>query len=82
MLCDPAQARRPGHHEARGFFGWFNRSFERGVQGYERGVRAILTRKAPYLLLYVVILGVMAWMFTLIPTAFLPRKTRACCSPR
>ena len=64
----------PGHHEKRGFFGWFNRSFERGVQGYERGVRAILTRKAPYLLLYVVILGVMAWMFTRIPTAFLPEE--------
>jgi multidrug efflux pump len=64
----------PGHHEKRGFFGWFNRSFERGVQGYERGVRAILTRKAPYLLLYMVILGVMAWMFTRIPTAFLPEE--------
>ncbi|MWV11837.1 efflux RND transporter permease subunit [Pseudomonas sp. R-28-1W-6] len=64
----------PGHAQKRGFFGWFNRSFERGVQGYERGVRAILTRKAPYLLLYVVILGVMAWMFTRIPTAFLPEE--------
>ncbi len=64
----------PDLHEKRGFFGWFNRSFERGVQGYERGVRAILTRKAPYLLLYVVILGVMAWMFTRIPTAFLPEE--------
>ncbi|MDG1582133.1 efflux RND transporter permease subunit [Pseudomonas sp. GOM6] len=60
------------HHEKRGFFGWFNRTFERSVDGYERGVRAMLKRKAPYLLMYAVLVGVMAWMFTKIPTAFLP----------
>ncbi|MGK8709648.1 efflux RND transporter permease subunit [Metapseudomonas otitidis] len=63
-----------GHHEKRGFFGWFNRTFDRSVRGYERGVRSILTRKLPYLLMYVVILGVMAWLFTRIPTAFLPEE--------
>jgi multidrug efflux pump len=64
-----------GHHAPkRGFFGWFNRSFDRSVNGYERGVRAILTRKAPYLLLYLVIVAIMAWMFTRIPTAFLPEE--------
>lgn len=60
------------HHEKRGFFGWFNRTFERSVDGYERGVRAMLKRKAPYLLMYAVLVAVMAWMFTKIPTAFLP----------
>src|SRR5690606_30742898 len=25
------------HHEKRGFFGWFNRTFNRGVSRYERG---------------------------------------------
>lgn len=63
-----------GHHEKRGFFGWFNRTFDRSVRGYERGVRSILTRKLPYLLMYVVILCVMAWLFTRIPTAFLPEE--------
>ncbi|WPP44175.1 efflux RND transporter permease subunit [Pseudomonas sp. AN-1] len=62
------------HHEKKGFFGWFNRSFQRGVQGYERGVKAVLRRKAPYLLMYLVIVGVMAWMFTRIPTSFLPEE--------
>ncbi|MCC6074306.1 efflux RND transporter permease subunit [Pseudomonas sp. GCM10022188] len=62
------------HHEKRGFFGWFNRSFQRSVQGYERGVKAVLRRKAPYLLMYLVVIGVMAWMFTRIPTAFLPEE--------
>jgi len=62
------------HHHKGGFFGWFNRSFQRGVDGYERGVKAVLRRKAPYLLLYLVIVAIMAWMFTRIPTAFLPEE--------
>ncbi|MDH4567600.1 efflux RND transporter permease subunit [Pseudomonas sp. BN414] len=63
-----------GHHEKRGFFGWFNRSFDRSVQSYERGVRGVLKRKVPYLMLYVVILIAMGWLFTRIPTAFLPEE--------
>ncbi|HSX71210.1 MAG TPA: efflux RND transporter permease subunit, partial [Pseudomonas sp.] len=63
------------HHEAkRGFFGWFNRTFDRGSNAYQRGVSAMLRRKAPYLLLYLVIVGIMVWMFTRIPTAFLPEE--------
>ncbi|MGQ7815217.1 efflux RND transporter permease subunit [Metapseudomonas furukawaii] len=66
--------RKGEHHEARGFFGWFNRSFERGNQAYQNGVAAMLKRKAPYLLMYLAIVGVMAFMFTRIPTAFLPEE--------
>jgi multidrug efflux pump len=58
----------------RGFFGWFNRSFDRGVKSYERGVGNMLTHKAPYLLAYVIILVGMVWLFTRIPTAFLPEE--------
>ena len=60
------------HHVKRGFFGWFNRTFESSVNGYERGVRAMLRRKTPYLLMYAVIIAIMVWMFGRIPTAFLP----------
>ncbi|WP_150305581.1 efflux RND transporter permease subunit [Pseudomonas saliphila] len=60
------------HQEKRGFFGWFNRTFNRGVNRYENGVSSILRRKAPYLLLYVVIVGIMAFLFTRVPSAFLP----------
>ncbi|MCM2319524.1 MAG: efflux RND transporter permease subunit, partial [Pseudomonas sp.] len=62
------------HHHKGGFFGWFNRNFQRGVDGYERGVKAVLKRKAPYLLMYLVIVAIMAWMFTRIPTTFLPEE--------
>lgn len=58
----------------RGFFGWFNRTFDRGVKSYERGVGNMLTRKAPYLLAYVLIIVGMIWLFTRIPTAFLPEE--------
>lgn len=58
--------------EKRGFFGWFNRSFQKGVNGYERGVGSILRRKAPYFFLYLIIVAIMGWMFTKIPSAFLP----------
>ncbi|MEL0168666.1 MAG: efflux RND transporter permease subunit [Pseudomonadaceae bacterium] len=62
-----------GHtHAERGFFGWFNRTFDRGVKRYENSVASILQRKAPYLLLYVVIVGLMAFLFTRLPTSFLP----------
>ena len=64
-----------GHHAPkRGFFGWFNRTFDRSVNGYERGVRAILKRKTPYIMMYLVIVAIMAWLFTRIPTAFLPEE--------
>lgn len=62
------------HHEKRGFFGWFERTFERTTDKYQRGVAAVLQRKVPYLLLYLVIVAVMGWMFTRIPSAFLPEE--------
>ena len=62
------------HHEKRGFFGWFNRTFERSVNSYERGVRSVIKRKAPFLIIYAVIVAAMAWLFTLIPSAFLPEE--------
>ncbi|SFQ15121.1 efflux RND transporter permease subunit [Pseudomonas borbori] len=62
------------HAPRRGFFGWFNRSFERGVQRYERGVASMLRHKLPYLLAYLLIIVGMLALFTRIPTAFLPEE--------
>ena len=63
------------HHTAkRGFFGWFNRNFDRSVQSYERGVGNILRHKAPYFLAYILIVVGMVWLFMRIPTAFLPEE--------
>src|SRR5471032_141929 len=58
----------------RGFFGWFNRNFDRGVKSYERGVGNMLKHKIPYLLAYLLSIVGMIWLFTRIPTAFLPEE--------
>ncbi|MFC3608325.1 efflux RND transporter permease subunit [Stutzerimonas tarimensis] len=64
-----------GHHAAkRGFFGWFNRSFDRGASLYERGVGGMLRRKVPFLLVYVAIVALLAVLFTRLPGAFLPNE--------
>ncbi|MEL7937932.1 efflux RND transporter permease subunit [Pseudomonas delhiensis] len=70
-MLKPIQKGDHGEHK-RGFFGWFNRKFIDTTHGYERGVTSILKHRSPYLLLYVVIVIGMAWLFTRIPTAFLP----------
>ncbi|QEZ46598.1 efflux RND transporter permease subunit [Cupriavidus oxalaticus] len=57
-----------------GFFGWFNRRFSAATQRYERSVSGILKRRLPFLLIYVAILVVMGFLFTRIPTSFLPEE--------
>ncbi len=62
------------HHDKGGFFGWFNRSFNAGNRKYERGVRHMMTRSGRYLLVYLLIVGGMAFLFTRIPSSFLPQE--------
>jgi len=63
-------------YAARGFFGWFNRHFNRNADRYERGVAAILRRGGRWLLLYLGIIGLMAFLFLRLPTSFLPLEDR------
>ncbi|MEL4889217.1 multidrug efflux RND transporter permease AcrD [Pectobacterium betavasculorum] len=64
------------HHGRKGFFGWFNRSFTRTSLGYERGVGKILISSVRWLLLYMGIIGIMAFLFFRLPTSFLPQEDR------
>ena len=59
-------------HQQRGLFGWFNRNFERGSQKYERAVVRVVNRRGRYLIVFAVIVGLMALLFTHIPRSFLP----------
>ena len=64
-----------GHHiEKRGFFGWFNRSFKRGAHNYESTVAMMLPRAARFLVVYAAIIGAVAWVYTHLPTSFLPNE--------
>ena len=58
----------------RGFFGWFNRMFDRSVVSYENGVKRMVTHKLPAFVVYLVIVAGMIWLFTRIPAAFLPEE--------
>jgi len=44
-----------GHHASdRGFFGWFNRTFDQGNKTYQRAVAGILSRRKRFLLVFAV----------------------------
>ena len=72
-MLKPIQKGDHGENK-RGFFGWFNRTFDNGVKRYEKGVGSILRHKAPYFLAYVLIVVGMVFLFTRIPTSFLPEE--------
>ena len=71
-LLKPVEA---GHHlEKKGFFGWFNRHFTRTAKGYEGLVARLLRRAGRYMVIYVAIIGVVALVYTRLPTSFLPAE--------
>lgn len=62
------------HHARKGFFGWFNRRFEKLSDGYQGWVIQAIKRSGRYLLLYGVLLAVLGYGFSQLPTAFLPTE--------
>ena len=57
-----------------GFFGWFNRGFERSSARYQGWVGALLNRSGRSLIIYALLLGVLALVFMRLPTSFLPEE--------
>jgi multidrug efflux pump len=55
-----------------GFFGWFNRNFDRASTGYRRSVTGIIGRAGRFLAIYAVIIAAVALLFMRVPTSFLP----------
>ena len=60
------------HYEKGGFFGWFNRNFNRATNKYQSGVRSMIGRTGRYMLVYGVIVLLLGFLFTRLPTSFLP----------
>src|ERR1700723_1060771 len=73
-LCATLLKPRVGeaHERDRGFFGWFNRGFNRMNRGYERGVTHVTGRTRRYLVVYGVIVVAMGLLFVRVPKSFLP----------
>jgi len=64
-----------GHHEEkRGFFGWFNRKFDRVTRGYEGWVGKSLKRTGRIMLIYVLLAVAMGFLYFRMPTSFLPQE--------
>jgi multidrug efflux pump len=55
-----------------GFFGWFNRNFDALVTRYDAGLRTILKRSLPAMLVYGGLVALMAFLFLRLPSGFLP----------
>jgi multidrug efflux pump len=62
------------HNKRKGFFAWFNRSFEKLNNGYLAIVGAMLRRNRRSILLYGLLVAGMAALFLRTPTAFLPNE--------
>ncbi|MBD2813531.1 efflux RND transporter permease subunit [Xenorhabdus sp. Flor] len=62
------------HGIQTGFFGWFNRLFEKSTHHYTDSVGRMLRGTGRYLLIYVGLIVGMALIFMRIPSSFLPQE--------
>ena len=72
-LC--ATMLKPAHDgptDQKGFFGWFNRNFEKNVGRYGNVISRTLPRWGRSMLIYAVILLGMGFIFLRLPSGFLP----------
>ncbi len=61
-----------GHHERKGFFGWFNHRFDRLTHRYVGWVDRVLARRAFFMLVYGGIVALVFFLFVRLPSSFLP----------
>ena len=62
------------HLKKRGFFGWFNRLFAKSTHGYEKSVGYVVRRTGRFAIIFLLLVGGMAFLFTKLPTSFLPEE--------
>jgi multidrug efflux pump len=64
----------PDHIDKKGFFGWFNRGFDRERDRYLGAVTGIVRRRGLWMILYAVLVGVVIMLFLRLPGGFLPKE--------
>src|SRR5690625_279049 len=73
-LLKPA---KPGENlRKRGFFGWFNHSFNSTTERYQGSVARILRRTGRFMLIYLLLIACAAFLYILLPSAFLPHNVQ------
>ncbi len=73
-LCATMLKPIDANHQKKGFFAWFDRSFERFNRKYEVLLLKLLRYILPMMAVFVVLTGATVMLFKLIPTAFLPEE--------
>ena len=64
----------PNHDKNKGFFGWFNRNFNKGRDRYQKTASHMARRVKRYSVVYGVLVAGMAIIFMRLPGAFLPNE--------
>lgn len=62
------------HHQRKGFFGWFNRAFDRLTQKYAGWVAGLVRMTGRAMIVYLAIVGAVAYGYSTLATAFVPEE--------
>ncbi|HEY2628279.1 MAG TPA: efflux RND transporter permease subunit, partial [Usitatibacter sp.] len=62
------------HAIRHGFFGWFNRIFDRARERYVGGVHGVAARPVRWFAIFAAIVAVVGILFVKLPTSFLPNE--------
>ena len=62
------------HQERGGFFGWFNRNFNRANGRYVAATGGVLRRSKRFLVVFAGLVAILGFLFMRLPTAFLPEE--------
>lgn len=66
-----------GGHEKKGFFGWFNRNFDRFTESYTGTVAKFVKRGGRMMIIYLILSVGAIYYFTQLPSSFLPEEDQA-----
>ena len=73
-LCATILKPITNHGEKKGFFGWFNRLFDKSTHHYTNSVANILRSTGRYVVVYLIVVAGLGLMFTRLPSSFLPQE--------
>ncbi|MCW2456781.1 UNVERIFIED_ORG: multidrug efflux pump [Rahnella aquatilis] len=76
-LCATIIKHNDEEKSQRGFAGWFNRNFDKGAMRYTRAVGTVISRRRLFMGIYLLIVIATGFMFTRVPTTFLPDEDQA-----
>jgi multidrug efflux pump len=63
-----------GEHKQKGFAGWFNRNFNKGRDRYQNATLFMSKRVLRFGVLYLALIGIIAFIFMRLPGSFLPNE--------